>query len=40
MNWLMIVAAAAPVTPMLKVKMNSGSSATFSTAPAPMPSIL
>ena len=33
------VAAAAPVTPMSKVKMKSGSSATFSTPPAAMPNI-
>ena len=31
--WLMMVATAAPLTPMPNTKMNSGSSKRFSTAP-------
>ena len=38
-NWLMIVAIAAPLTPRWKVKMNNGSSAILSTAPLMTPTI-
>ena len=38
-NWLMMVAQAAPATPMSKVKISSGSSPMFSTAPLTMPMV-
>ena len=38
-NWLMTVAAAAPAIPIWNVKIKSGSSAMFSTAPVTMPTI-
>ena len=40
MAWLQIVASAAPETPILNTKMNSGSSAMFTSAPVAMPIML
>ena len=39
MNWLRMVAMAAPAMPMSKVKMNSGSSTMFRMPPAEMPTM-
>ena len=38
-SWLRMVARAAPATPMFSPKIKSGSSPTFSTAPAAMPTM-
>ena len=39
MNWLMMVAQAAPATPMSNTKIKRGSSPMLSTAPLVMPTM-